>query len=126
MFLRQPGRFAAEHEHIPRLETDVRHAALRMRGQRVDAGRPGARVGQGLLQRIVHADRLPFVVIQPRAAHAGVVQFETQGTDQMQLGAGIGAQADGVAGIGRNLGADENDVEHGGWGSADSWRRGWP
>ena len=31
----------------------------------------------------------------------------------MQLRAGIGAQADGVARVGRNLGADEDDVEHG-------------
>ena len=42
-----------------------------------------------------------------------IVQLEPQRPHQMQLRAGIGAQADGVARVGRNLGADEDDVEHG-------------
>ena len=35
------------------------------------------------------------------------------GRTEMQLRAGIGAQADGVTRVGRNLGANEDDVEHG-------------
>ena len=84
-----------------------------MRGQRIDAGGRRARVGQRLFQRVVHPHRLPLMVVQARAAHARIVQLEPQRPHQMQLRAGIGAQADGVARVGRNLGADEDDVEHG-------------
>ncbi|KAG1240112.1 hypothetical protein G6F68_017980 [Rhizopus microsporus] len=91
MFGRQPGRFAAEYEHVARFETDVRHAALRLRRQRVDAGGVGAGVVQRLLQRVVHTHGLPLVIVQAGAAHARVIQFETQGAHQVQLGAGIGA-----------------------------------
>src|SRR5690606_41863820 len=65
--------------------------------------------------------RSPFVVVEARAAQARVVQFEPERPHQVQPGPGVGAQADGVAGIGRNFRADEYDVEHGFHPGAAAW-----
>lgn len=54
----------------------------------------------------------PFVVIQPGASQMPVAQIESQRLDQMQLCASIGAEADDVAGIGRDFWLVENDMEH--------------
>ena len=43
---------------------------------------------------------------------ARIVEFESERFDQMQLCAGIGAQPDHVAGIGRNLRLVEHDMQH--------------
>ena len=110
---RQPGAFPPEHEHIARFEADVAHTALRLGRQRVDMRGGRAGVVQRLLQGVVHSHRLPFVVIQPRPPHAGIVELESQRTHQVQLRTGIGAQADRIARVGRDLGTDEDDVEHG-------------
>ena len=53
-----------------------------------------------------------FVVIQPGPSQARVVQFEPQRTHQVQARAGIGAQADDIARVGRDLGLVEDDVQH--------------
>jgi hypothetical protein len=45
-----------------------------------------------------------------------VADAETKRFDQMQLSPGIGAQADDVAGIGRDFRLVEDDGEHG-WGA---------
>ncbi|MNR67286.1 hypothetical protein D3C85_1911990 [compost metagenome] len=52
------------------------------------------------------------MVIQAGAAQALIVHLEAQRFDQVQLAAGIGAQADDVAGVRRNLGLEQNDMEH--------------
>ena len=44
------------------------------------------------------------MIVQPGAAQAFVVPRETQRFDQVQIKAGIGAQADDIAGIGWNFG----------------------
>lgn len=110
---RQPGAFPPEHEHIARFEADVAHTALRLGRQRVDMRGGRAGVVQRLLQGVVHSHRLPFVVIQPRPPHAGIVELESQRPHQVQLRTGIGAQADRIARVGRDLGTNEDDVEHG-------------
>ncbi len=53
-----------------------------------------------------------FVVIEPRSAQQLVVHRKTQRLDEMQLAAGVGGQADHVAGVGRDFGVDENDAKH--------------
>lgn len=58
-------------------------------------------------------ERRILVVVQPGATQAFVIQFETQRLDQVQLAAGVGAQADDVAGIGWDFGLEQDDVEHG-------------
>ena len=53
-------------------------------------------------------------VVEPRALHVLVFEREAEGLYQMERRAGVGAEADDVAGIGRNFGMNENDVEHDG------------
>ena len=53
-----------------------------------------------------------FMVIQPRAAQLTVVQFETQRPDNVQIGAGIGAQADNVAGVRWDFRLVKNQFKH--------------
>ncbi|MFD2423589.1 hypothetical protein ACFSUI_05060 [Ralstonia solanacearum] len=62
----------------------------------------------------MHAHRRVFVIVQSGAAHARVLERKAEWFDQVQLRAGVGAQADHIARVGRNFGFDENDVEHGG------------
>ncbi len=63
---------------------------------RVDSGDEGGQVGMQL-------HRSPVVIIQPSPAQLPVVKLKTQGADQMQPSARIGAQSDDVASIGRNF-----------------------
>ena len=53
-----------------------------------------------------------LVVVQPGAAQLPVVQREPERLDQVQPRAGVGAQPDHVAGVGRDLGRMQDDVEH--------------
>lgn len=58
-------------------------------------------------------DAGPFPVVQTGTAQFGVFQFKSQRTDQVQVGAGVGAQSDDVAGVGRYFRLVEDDVEQG-------------
>ena len=53
-----------------------------------------------------------FVIIQPGAAQAFVIQFEAQRLDQVQVAAAVGAEPDNVAGIGRYFRLKKDDVKH--------------
>ena len=53
-----------------------------------------------------------LVVVEAGAAQARVVEREAQRLDQVQPRAGVRAQADDVAGVGRDFGLVEDDVEH--------------
>ena len=88
------------------------------RGLRVRAGC----CGHGSLHAVqkgcpvlVHGHGREFMIIQPCAAHLGVIDGKAQRFDEVQGAAGVGAQADDVAGVGRDFGLDKDDVEHGGW-----------
>ena len=63
---------------------------------------------------LVHGHGREFMIIQPRTAHLSVVDGKAQRFDEVQGAAGIGAQADDVAGVGRDFGLNKDDVEHGG------------
>jgi hypothetical protein len=43
-----------------------------------------------------------------------ILQTKSEGLDQVQAASGDGAQADYVARIGRDLGLEQDDIEHGG------------
>src|SRR5690606_34748262 len=58
---------------------------------------------QAVLQVGVALERRVFVIVQPGAAQALVVQLIAEGFDQMQLTPAVGAQPDNVAGIGWNF-----------------------
>ena len=55
-----------------------------------------------------------FMVVETGAAQGLVVDVETQWFNKMQFGAGIGAQADDIAGVGWNFGLVEDDGDHSG------------
>src|SRR5690606_26802595 len=50
--------------------------------------------------------------VQAGAPELAVVHVESQRAHQVQAGAGVGAQPDHVAGVGRDLGLVEDEVEH--------------
>ena len=52
-----------------------------------------------------------LVIIQARPAQPLVVDIESQGVNQMQGAAGIGAQAYDIAGVGRNLRLIQDHIE---------------
>ncbi len=52
------------------------------------------------------------MVIQPCPAQFLIIQFKTQGLDQMQLHAGIGAEPDNIPGVGGNFRLKQNDMKH--------------
>ena len=60
----------------------------------------------------LNLDGIP--IIEPGAAELGVGDFESQRLDQVETGAGGGAKAGDVAGVGRNFGVDEDDVQRDG------------
>jgi len=109
----QAAGFGAEDKTIARLEAHGADQPTAARGESEQA--LGARL-QRLHQRVptgVRLQRGVFVIVEPGAAELFVIQRKTQRFNQVQGAAGIGAQADDVAGVGRNFGLDKNDVEHG-------------
>lgn len=71
---------------------------------------------------LVHFHRRIVVVIKSCTLHLGIVQRKSQGFDQMQLHAGIGAQADNIAGIRRDFWFDQDDMKQ--FNSlVDMWKR---
>lgn len=53
-----------------------------------------------------------FVVIQSGAAHVFVIHGKAERLNQVQGAAGVGRQADDVAGIGWNFGFDKDNMKH--------------
>ncbi len=62
----------------------------------------------------VFPDAGEFVVIQPGAPQAAVIQRETQRLNQVKPHTGVGAQADDIAGVGGDLRLVEDDFQHSG------------
>lgn len=137
----QAGGFTAKDQAVAGQETMVVGALVAAGAQAVQAAGEGdlsrvavgrlaggdLRVGAGCcglgslhaVQKgcpvLVHGHGREFMIIQPRTAHLGVVDGKAQRFDEVQGAAGVGAQADDVAGVGRDFGLDKDDVEHGGW-----------
>src|SRR5690606_5323171 len=60
----------------------------------------------------VDLDGRVLVVVEPGPLQLPVVQPEAKGLDQMEPAAGVGAQTNDVAGVGRYLRLEQDDVEH--------------
>ena len=60
----------------------------------------------------MNLDAREVVVIESGSLQALVIQPEAQGLDQMQGRAGVRAEADGIAGIRRNLRLEQHDMKH--------------
>jgi hypothetical protein len=60
----------------------------------------------------MHGQLRVFVIVQACASQAGVVELESQGADQVQRGASIGAQPDYIASVGRYFWPEEDDMQH--------------
>ena len=59
----------------------------------------------------MHLHACVFVIIQPGAFELLVFQRKAQRLHQMQYHAGIGAQADDVAGVGRDFWLVEDEIK---------------
>lgn len=68
--------------------------------------------GEKALPAGIGGDILPFAVIQASAPQSLVVQGKAQGFNQVQLAADIGAKPYDIAGIGRNFGLIQHNVQH--------------
>src|SRR5450759_1675974 len=79
-------------------------------GEREHARRIECR--QAIRQSIMHAQARKLVIIQPGAKQLFILQREAERFDQMQLATGIGAQADDIAGVRRNLRLVQNHAKH--------------
>ena len=60
----------------------------------------------------MNVDVPPLTVIQARSPQTPIVQFETQGFDQMQIGSSVSAEADYIARIRGDFGLVKQYVKH--------------
>src|SRR5438552_772652 len=101
----------AEDERVVRLELRV---AVGAAAAGLDAEE--ARALQGFEtggEARVHPHRRELLVVEAGAAHRFAGELEAERLHQVQRRAAVGAQADDVAGIGRDFGLKQHDVEHG-------------
>jgi hypothetical protein len=61
---------------------------------------------------VVYAQIGIFVIIQSGAPQLFIIQRKSEWPDQMQLRPGVGAQANDVPGIRRNLRLEEDHIKH--------------
>jgi hypothetical protein len=98
---RQATGLGAEQQRVAR---SVGHVAVQPPAAGAEG--PQARRGKTLQasrQIRVALHRGVLVVVEPGAAQARVVRLEAERFDQVQRGAGVGAQPYDVAGVGRDL-----------------------
>lgn len=108
---RQSTALGAEHKHIA---LDIGGQVVPLRALGRDSKQPSACHAFGTFRpTVIDRDGREFVIIESGAEQLLILQRKTQGFDQMQPGARIGAEADDVAGVGRNFRLIEDDVEHG-------------
>lgn len=107
--LRQAAGLGTEQQGIARPEAGRKQAGGATGGQGEDPRRP-RRVETGGQIRMLHNAR-EFTVVEPCPSQSRLVQRETQRMNQMQVRPGIGAQTNHIAGVGRNLGLVEDDMQ---------------
>lgn len=108
---RQATRFRTEHQGIAGTVANLVKTSGGLAGKCEQSLRCDLR--EEILKRWIHLEIHKLAIIQPGAAHPGVINGKSQRFDQVQTRARIGAQADHIAGIGRNLRLVEDDMEHG-------------
>lgn len=107
---RQAAGFAAKKQHVIRADGSVKQAAFTFCRQR-----PKWPPGDFLRKRrpiVVVADGSKLGVIQSGTAQTAVIPDKAKRVDEMQHRAGIGTEANDVAGIGRDLRLVEGNVLH--------------
>jgi len=107
--LGQAAGLRTEQQGIARREAGRKQAGGATGGQGEDPCRP--RRGETCGQIRMLGDAREFTVVEPRPSQSRLVQRETQRMNQMQARPGIGAQTDHIAGVGRNLGLVEDDMQ---------------
>ena len=107
--LRQAGRFLAEHDRVAVREVGVRI----VRAARVESSqrRRGGERCEERVERRVHDDAERVPVVETRAFELAVVDAKAERLDEVQRAARRGAEACDVAGVRRDLGFDQNDVQ---------------
>lgn len=107
----EAARFGAEEKGIARLHLQLVIRACAFGG----AGKQPWRFDllQKILEGPMHLHLRPFVVVEAGAFQFAVVKLEAQWADKMQLCAGIGAEADDIAGVAGNFWLKEHDMQHG-------------
>src|SRR5690606_19130913 len=109
---RQPTGFGPEHQVITLLKRHLMVVARALGSQPEQALRFFG--FKKALVISVYLYRRVLAVIQPRPAHLLVFQRESQGFDQMQAAAGVGAEPDDIAGVRRYFRLIEYNVQHAG------------
>jgi hypothetical protein len=109
---RQARGFAAEDQPVAALPRDIGERALGARGEGEASRRVRPGAADERLPRRVPSHARVLVIVQPGALQLLVVHREAERFDQVQRAAGVGGQPDHVAGVRRDLGVDEDDVEH--------------
>ena len=105
-----PG-LRAEHEGIASPVAGLGIVMAAACGTGIERG--GSHGADEGVQRGVLTDMDPLMVVEARATQAPVIELESQGLDQMELAAGVGAQTNDIAGVRGYLGLIEDDMEHG-------------
>ncbi len=107
--LRQAAGLGTEQQGIARRKAGRKQAGGATGGQGENACRPRC-VETGSQIRML-CDAREFTVVEPCPPQSRLVQCETQRMNQMQTRPGVGAQTDHIAGVGRNLGLVEDDMQ---------------
>ena len=117
----QAGGLASEDEDVA---GGKRGVVIGARGSLLDEPRSAARAqvsDKGVpVGPSMPGDVLP--VVHAGAAELAVVEVEPEGLDEVQRGAGGGAESGDVAGVGRDLGLEKDDLEHGRGRGRGRWR----
>jgi len=109
-FSGKAARLRTKYQRVARLEFDIRINPRTPRRQRVGPRRPKGIEERTQVRMIPNLGK--FMVIEPRPPQAGVVDAESQGMYEVQMGARIGAEPDDITGIRWYLRLAEDDMEH--------------
>src|SRR5690606_7454931 len=107
---RQSRRLGAEDKGIARLKADFERASRGAGRQREET--PVAKRRQALRPVRMHAHLCQVVVIEAGTPELLVLERVAERLHEMQPAAGVRRQADDVTRVGRDLGMDEDDLEH--------------
>lgn len=69
----------------------------------------------------MHSQIGKLVVVEPCTSHPCIVDGKAQRLDQVKSASRVGAEPDDVAGVGRYLWMNQDDVEHGASGLGSRW-----
>src|SRR3984957_4050272 len=108
---RQAARLRSEYKRIATLVFEVAVAAA-CAGLDKKHSRAAERIHAGV-EAGVYLDRRKVVIVETGALQALVIEPKPQWFHQVQSRAGVGAQADDIAGIRGDLGLEQHDMKHG-------------